>query len=58
MRTREVNSGDPYLLGCLGVLTEFVQGTTMSKQISLFSLWNDTLTRQQSNLKSLMTKTY
>ena len=42
--------GDPYLLGCLGVLTEFVQGTTMNKQISLFSLWNETLTRQQSNL--------
>ena len=39
--------------GCLfGCLTEFVQGTTMNKQISLFSLWKDTLMRQQSNLKN------
>ena len=37
-------------------LTEFIQGITMNEQISL--LWVDAITRQQSNLKLLMTKTY
>ena len=28
----------------------FIQGTTMNEQISLFLIWMDTLMRQQSNL--------
>ena len=37
-------------------LTDFVQGTTINEQISLFSLWMDAIMRQQSNSKSLLTE--
>ena len=36
----------------------FVQGTTTNEPISLFSLWMDTLVRQQSTSKLLMIRPY
>ena len=56
-------SDTPEQLRCLwrhlrlvNLIEVFIQGTTMNKQISLFVLWRDTLTRQQSNLKLLLTE--
>ena len=37
-------------------LQNFIQGTTMNEQISLFMLWMDAIMRQQSNLKLLIDK--